>query len=352
MEFRHLGRTDIKVSLICLGTMTWGEQNTEAEAHAQLDYALDHGINFIDAAEMYPVPPRAETQGRTETYIGTWLKNRKDRDKIILATKVAGRGGGPRGDFAWLRNDGQPPNLSRKQIFEAVDKSLKRLQTDYIDLYQTHWPDRLTVNFGRAEYPWNDEVAIPIAETLEAMAELVKAGKIRTVGVSNETAWGATRHITAAETNAALPRIVSIQNPYSLLNRWYEASLSEVTKQEAVGLLAYSPLAMGVLSGKYLGGAKPAGARMTLFTRFTRYSNPQAERATERYVALAQQHGLDPSQMALAYVNSRPFVTSNIIGATSLAQLKADIDSISVKLSQEVIDGIEAIHREHPNPSA
>lgn len=352
MEFRRLGRTDIQVSLICLGTMTWGEQNTEAEAHAQLDYALDHGINFIDAAEMYPVPPKAETQGRTESYIGSWLKRRKDRDKIVLATKVAGRGGGPRGEFGWLRDDGQPPNLSRKQIFEAVDKSLKRLQTDYIDLYQTHWPDRLTNNFGRAEYPWNDEASVAIAETLDAMAALIKAGKIRQMGVSNETAWGLTRHLSTAEANPALPRVAAIQNPYNLLNRWYEVSLSEVTKQEGVGLLAYSPLAMGVLSGKYLGGAKPAGARLTLFTRFTRYSNPHVERATERYVALAQQHGLDPCQMALAYVNSRPFVTSNIIGATSVAQLKANIDSIDVKLSQEVIDGIEAIHREHPNPSA
>lgn len=352
MEFRRLGRTDLQVSLICLGTMTWGEQNTEAEAHAQLDYALERGINFIDAAEMYPVPPRAETQGRTERYIGTWLKARGNRDRVVLATKLAGRGGGPRGDFSWLRNDGQPPNLSRKQIFEAVDKSLQRLQTDYIDLYQTHWPDRLTTNFGRAEYPQNAEASIAIEETLSAMADLVRAGKIRAVGVSNETAWGVMRHVTAAAGNAALPRIVSIQNPYSLLNRWYESSLSEVTHIEDVGLLAYSPLAMGVLSGKYLGGAKPPGARLTLFTRFTRYSNPQVERATERYVALARQHGLDPSQMALAFVNSRPFVSSNIIGATSLEQLKADIDSIDVKLSKEVMDGIEAIHRDQPNPSA
>ncbi|MFN4275698.1 MAG: NADP(H)-dependent aldo-keto reductase [Ferrovibrio sp.] len=352
MEFRRLGRTDLQVSLICLGTMTWGEQNTEADAHAQLDYALERGINFIDTAEMYPVPPRGETQGSTERYIGTWLKARGNRDKVIIATKVAGRGGGPRGDFIWLRDDKQPPNLGRKQIFEAVDKSLKRLQTDYIDLYQTHWTDRLTSNFGRAEYPWNDEASVAIAETLDAMGDLIRAGKIRHFGVSNETAWGVMRHLADAAASPSRPRIVSIQNPYNLLNRWYDASLSEVTKQEDVGLLAYSPLAMGVLAGKYLGGAKPAGARLTLFTRFTRYSNPQVERATERYVALAQQHGLDPAQMALAFVNSRPFVTSNIIGATSLAQLKADIDSIDVKLTQEVLDGIEAIHRDQPNPSA
>lgn len=352
MEFRRLGRTDLQVSLICLGTMTWGEQNTEADAHAQLDYALERGINFIDTAEMYPVPPRGETQGSTERHIGTWLKARGNRDKVMIATKVAGRGGGPRGDFTWLRDDKQPPNLGRKQVFEAVDKSLKRLQTDYIDLYQTHWTDRLTTNFGRAEYPWNDEASVAIAETLDAMGDLVKAGKIRHFGVSNETAWGVMRHLADAAASPARPRIVSIQNPYSLLNRWYESSLSEVTRQEDVGLLAYSPLAMGVLAGKYLGGARPVGARLTLFTRFTRYSNPQVERATERYVALAQRHGLDPAQMALAFVNSRPFVTSNIIGATSLAQLKADIDSIDVKLTQEVLDGIEAIHRDQPNPSA
>lgn len=352
MEFRRLGRTDLQVSLICLGTMTWGEQNTEADAHAQLDYALERGINFIDTAEMYPVPPKGETQGSTERYIGTWLKARGNRDKVIIATKVAGRGGGPRGDFTWLRDDKQPPNLGRRQVFEAVDKSLKRLQTDYIDLYQTHWTDRLTTNFGRAEYPWNDEASVAIAETLDAMGDLVRAGKIRHFGVSNETAWGVMRHLADAAAGPSRPRIVSIQNPYSLLNRWYEASLSEVTRQEDVGLLAYSPLAMGVLAGKYLGGAKPAGARLTLFTRFTRYSNPQVERATERYVALAQRHDLDPAQMALAFVNSRPFVTSNIIGATSLAQLKADIDSIDVKLTQEVLDGIEAIHRDQPNPSA
>jgi aryl-alcohol dehydrogenase-like predicted oxidoreductase len=351
MDFRTLGRTEIKVSLICLGTMTWGQQNTEAEAHAQLDYALDRGINFIDTAEMYPVPPQGETQGRTESYIGTWLKARGNRDKVVLATKVAGRGGGPRGSFDWLRKDGQPPNLSRAQIMEAVDKSLKRLQTDYIDLYQTHWPDRSTNNFGKAEYKHIEEETVAIAETVDTLTDLVKTGKIRTYGLSNEAPWGVAEHLRAA-TAKNLDRVVSIQNPYSLVNRWYEVGLAEFAHREAVGLLAYSPLAMGVLSGKYLGGAKPAGARLTLFTRFTRYSNPQVERATERYVALAQSHGLDPAQMALAYVNTRPFLTANIIGATSMEQLKADIDSINVKLSQEVLDGIEAIHRDQPNPGA
>ncbi|WP_298723148.1 NADP(H)-dependent aldo-keto reductase [uncultured Ferrovibrio sp.] len=352
MEFRRLGRTDIQVSLICLGTMTWGEQNSEAEAHAQLDYALDRGINFIDTAEMYPVPPRAETAGRTETYIGTWLKARKNRDKVVLATKVAGRGGGPRGSFGWLRGDGvEATDLSARQIRYAVEASLKKLQTDYIDLYQTHWPDRSTNNFGQASYVHREEEAVAIAETVETLAALVKEGKIRAYGVSNETPWGVMEHLRVAENNG-LPRLASIQNPYNLLNRWYEVGLAEFAHREDVGLLAYSPLAMGVLSGKYLGGARPAGARLTLFTRFTRYSNPQVERATERYVALAQQHGLDPAQMALAYVNTRPFVTSNIIGATSMQQLKTDIDSIQVKLTQEVIDGIEAIHRDQPNPSA
>lgn len=352
MEFRRLGRTDLSVSLICLGTMTWGQQNTEAEAHAQLDYALERGINFIDTAEMYPVPPQAETAGRTETYIGTWLKARKNRDKIVLATKVAGRGYPSRGSFEWLREKGvAATELSPKQIRYAVEASLRKLQTDYIDLYQTHWPDRTTNNFGKAEYVHAEEQTNAIEDILGAMQDLVKEGKIRAFGLSNESPWGVMRHLHLAETRG-LPRAASIQNPYNLLNRWYESGLAEITHREDVGLLAYSPLAMGVLAGKYLGGARPPGARLTLFTRFTRYSNPQVDRAAERYVALAQKHGLDPAQMALAFVNTRPFVAANIIGATSLAQLKTDIDSIDVKLSQEVIDGIEAIHRDQPNPAA
>ena len=352
MEFRRLGRTDLSVSLICLGTMTWGQQNTEAEAHAQLDYALERGINFIDTAEMYPVPPQAETAGRTETYIGTWLKARKNRDKVILATKVAGRGYPSRGSFEWLREKGtEATELSPKQIRHAVEASLRKLQTDYIDLYQTHWPDRSTNNFGKAEYSHVEEATNPIEDILGAVQELVKEGKIRAFGLSNESPWGVMRHLHLAETRG-LPRVASIQNPYNLLNRWYESGLAEITHREDVGLLAYSPLAMGVLAGKYLGGARPPGARLTLFTRFTRYSNPQVDRAAERYVALAQKYGLDPAQMALAYVNTRPFVTANIIGATSLAQLKTDIDSVNIELSQEVIDGIEAIHRDQPNPAA
>lgn len=352
MEFRRLGRTDISVSLICLGTMTWGQQNSEAEAHAQLDYALERGINFIDTAEMYPVPPQQETAGRTETYIGTWLKARRNRDRVIVATKVAGRGYPSRGSFEWLRENGtEATELSPKQIRYAVEASLKKLQTDYIDLYQTHWPDRSTNNFGKAEYSHVEESTNAIEDILGAMQDLVRQGKIRAFGLSNESPWGTMRHLHLADTRG-LPRVVSIQNPYNLLNRWYEVGLSEIAHREDVGLLAYSPLAMGVLAGKYLGGAKPPDARLTLFTRFTRYSNSQVERAAERYVALARQHGLDPAQLALAFVNARPFVTANIIGATSLEQLKADIDSVNIKLSQEVIDGIEAIHRDQPNPAA
>jgi len=355
MQFRRLGRTDIQVSLVCLGTMTWGQQNTEAEAHAQLDYALERGINFIDTAEMYPVPPQAETQGRTEAYIGSWLKARGNRDKVILASKVAGRGypGPGRGAFGWTRNNEVPAtDLTPKQIRYAVEHSLKRLNTDYLDLYQTHWPDRRTNNFGQANYVHVEETGIvPIEETLGTMADLVREGKIRMFGVSNESPWGVMQHVHLAETKG-LPRIVSIQNPYNLVNRHFETGLAEPAHREDVGLLAYSPLAMGVLSGKYLGGAKPEGARLTLFSRFTRYSNPQTDRAAERYVALARQHGLDPAQMALAFVNSRPFVTSNIIGATSMEQLKSDIDAADLTLSAEVLEAIEAIHREQPNPSA
>jgi len=352
MEYRRLGRTGLKVSVICLGTMTWGEQNTEAEAHAQLDYALERGINFIDTAEMYPVPPKPETGTRTESYIGSWIKARKNRDKFILATKVAGRSFPGRGDVSKQRGPGiTHSELSKAQITQAVEGSLKRLNTDYIDLYQTHWPDRPVNNFGTANYVHQEFQSIPIEETLETMRGLVKAGKLRHVGVSNETPWGVMEHLKLAETKG-LPRIASIQNPYNLLNRLFEVGLAEPAHREEVSLLAYSPLAMGMLTGKYMGGAKPEGARLTLFSRFQRYSSPQSVAASERYVLLARQHGIDPAQMALAYVNSRPFVTANIIGATSLAQLKSDIDSISVTLPDAVVQGIEAIHKDYPYPSA
>jgi aryl-alcohol dehydrogenase-like predicted oxidoreductase len=344
MKYNLLGNTALEVSRICLGTMTWGEQNTEAEAHEQLDYALSQGINFIDTAEMYAVPPRPETYGMTETYIGTWLKKRQDRDKIILATKVAGPG-------EISRHVRAGPRLDHDNIRQAIEGSLQRLQTDYIDLYQVHWPDRSTNYFGQLGYVHNDDdESVPIEETLCSMAELVREGKIRYVGISNETPWGVMSYLKLAE-QRDFPRIVSIQNPYNLLNRTYEVGLAEISHREQVGLLAYSPLAFGVLSGKYLGGARPAGARITLFERFDRYiKNEYAVKATQAYVQLAQKHGLDPAQMALAYVNSRSFLTSNIIGATSMEQLKTDIASIDLELDEEVLEAIEAIHQQHPNP--
>ncbi|PWR18826.1 NADP(H)-dependent aldo-keto reductase [Zavarzinia compransoris] len=344
MKYRRLGRTDLDVSVICLGTMTWGEQNTEAEAHEQLDYALDQGVNFLDTAEMYPVPPRAETQGRTEAYIGSWLKARGNRDKVILATKVAGRDG-PGGHIR------QPTTrLDKAQINQAIDASLKRLGTDYVDLYQVHWPERLTNAFGIAEYRHFEQTdLIPIEETLDALAGLVKAGKVRHLGVSNESPWGVMRYLEAAD-RLGLPHIVSIQNAYSLVNRLFEIGHAEIAHREGVELLAYSPLGMGLLTGKYFGGARPANARLTLFSRFVRYATAGAQAAADAYVTLARQHGLDPAQMALAFVNSRPFLGANIIGATSLEQLKADIGSIDLDLSDEVLKGIEAIHRANPNP--
>ncbi|CAH2940095.1 MAG: Tas protein, an NADP(H)-dependent aldo-keto reductase [uncultured Paraburkholderia sp.] len=349
MEYRRLGDSDVQVSLIGLGTMTWGEQNSEQDAHVQIDYALDHGINLINTAEMYPVPPRAATQGSTERFIGTWLaQHRGVRDKIVLATKIAGPARQPHNP-RHIR--GETNQFDRKNLTEALNDSLKRLQTDYVDLYQLHWPDRSTMTFGRPAYPWvDDEYTVPIEETLSVLADFVKAGKVRHVGVSNETPWGVAQFLRASE-KLGLPRIVSIQNPYSLLNRTYEAGLSEYAHRDNIGLLAYSPLAFGWLSGKYEGGARPAGARISLFERFQRYSKPQAVQATSRYVELAKRHGLSPAQFALAFVNSRPFVTSNLIGATSLDQLKENIASVDVKLSQQVLDEIDALHQLQANPA-
>ena len=346
MKYSVLGNTDLKVSRICLGSMTWGEQNTEAEAHTQLDYALNEGINFIDTAEMYSVPPKAETYGRTETYIGNWLKKRQNRDNVILATKVSGPG--EKFNYAYGR-----PCLNRHNIHQAVEGSLQRLQTDYIDLYQVHWPDRSTNFFGQLGYIHDDnQDNTPIEETLDALGELVKAGKIRYVGVSNETPWGVMAYLKRAA-HGKNPRIVSIQNPYSLLNRTYEVGLAEISHREKVGLLAYSPLGFGVLSGKYLNGMRPAGAKLSLtsFKDYQRYTkHEQANMATAAYVQLAKEHGLEPAQMALAYVNSRSFLTSTIIGATTMEQLKTDIASIDLELEEDVVDAIEAIHEQHPNP--
>ncbi len=349
MEYRQLGRTDLKVSAICLGTMTWGQQNTEAEGHEQMDYALDQGVNFFDTAELYSIPPRAETQGSTERFIGSWFKARGNRDKVILASKVIGRSAND-----WFRDDKGPTRVNRRQIEEAVDKSLKRLQTDYIDLYQIHFPDRPMAwgsnptRFGKAAFePAADET--PIAEQLDAFADLVKAGKIRHLGLSNESGWGTMRFLAEAQTGGR-PRVQSIQNAYNLLNRTFETALAEIALREQVGLLAYSPLAQGYLTGKYLDGARPAGARSTLFARGQRYETVGAEEAIRTYVSLAREAGLDPAQMALAFVTSRCFVTSNIIGATSMAQLKTAIGSAAVTLSAELEAKIDAVHQRFGNP--
>jgi len=344
MEYRKLGGTDIDVSVICLGSMTWGQQNSEAQAHEQINYALDQGVNFIDVAEMYPVPPMRETQGLTEKYVGNWLKKSGRRQDTVLTSKVTGRS-----DMTWIR-DGEQTRLSRAQVRRALENSLTRLQTDYLDLYQVHWPDRLTNFFGKLGYVHEaEDDAYAIEETLAALDELKQEGKIRHVGISNETPWGLMRYLDIAR-QSNLERIVSIQNPYSLLNRSFEVGLAECAHREDVGLLAYSPLGFGVLSGKYLGGQQPANARLSLWDRFDRYSNAAAAPAVSAYVDCAYRHGLDPAQMALAYCNSRSFLTSTIIGATSMAQLQDNIASIDVVLNDDVLAEIEAIHARHPNP--
>lgn len=346
LEYRELGRTGLKVSSICLGTMTWGEQNTEAEGHEQMDYALANGINFFDTAEMYAVPPRPETQGATEKIIGTWFKARKNRDKVILATKIAGRS-----PMNWLRDDKSGTEQSRKQIFEAVDKSLKRLQTDYIDLYQLHWPDRPIALFGGhgLTYQHVEGPTHPIDEILSALAEVVKAGKVRHIGLSNETPWGTMTFLHHAETKG-LPRVQSIQNAYNLVNRTFELGGAEIAMRDRVGLLAYSPLAQGYLSGKYQNGALPKGSRKQLFNRLQRYESPQANAAIESYLAIARKHGLDASQMANQFVTTRPFVTSNIIGATTMEQLKLAVTSHEIKWTEELEKDVNAAHAAQPNP--
>jgi aryl-alcohol dehydrogenase-like predicted oxidoreductase len=345
MRMNPLGHTDLTVTELCLGTMTWGQQNTQAEAFEQLDAAMDAGINFIDTAEMYSVPTQAPTYGSTETIIGNWFAARKNRSKVILATKICGPG-------AWLphiRN--AETRFNRHHITEALHGSLKRLQTDTIDLYQLHWPDRTTNFFGRLGFkPKEDELITPVEETLAVLDDFVKAGKIRHIGVSNETPWGVMKFLQVAE-QRGWPRIVSVQNPYSLLNRSYEVGLAEVSYREKVGLLAYSPLAFGMLSGKYLGGQWPETARLTLFKQFSRYTNPQAFAATELYIKVAQKHGLDPCQMALAFVRAQPYVTATIIGATSMDQLRTNLGSLNVTLSKEVLKDLEEVHVLHPSPA-
>ena len=332
-----------EVSKICLGTMTWGQQNTEAEAHEQISYALERGINMLDAAEMYPVPPRAETQGRTEEYIGTWFKKTGLRDSYVLATKAAG----PNPEFHYLRGG---PRFTKEQLIEAVNGSLRRLQTDCIDLYQLHWPDRYTNFFGQRGYFHREQPETPIEETLRAMENIVQSGKVRAIGLSNETPWGTMKFLELAD-REGLPRVESVQNPYSLLNRTYEIAMAEVSHRENVGLLAYSPLGMGLLTGKYRNGAKPEGSRMVVFERFTRYESAETWEATERYLKLADDYGVNPTHMALAFVNTRPFVISNIIGATTMEQLKMNIDSLDVVLSKDVVKAIEAIQQTIPNPA-
>ncbi len=350
MEFRKLGRTGIDVSVICLGTMTYGQQNTEAEGHEQMDYAISQGVNFFDTAELYSIPPKPETQGSTERVIGSWLKARGGRDKLVLATKVVGRS-----DMTWFRADGSPSRLNRRQMTEALESSLKRLGTDYVDLYQLHFPERIM--------PWGsnptrvghdsftsapDEVSI--SEQLDVLDGFVREGKVRHIGLSNESAWGTMRFLAESEIRNR-PRVQSVQNAYNLINRTYETALAEITAREQVGLLAYSPLAQGYLTGKYLDGKRPAGARSTLFNRGQRYEKPGSEAAIHKYVGLAQKAGLDPASMALAFVNAQPFVTANIIGATSMAQLKLAIASIDVKLSAEIVAEIDGIHQLHGNPA-
>jgi aryl-alcohol dehydrogenase-like predicted oxidoreductase len=343
MKYKKLGDSSLEVSELCLGSMTWGEQNTENQAHEQIDYALDRGINFIDTAEMYPVPPKEATQGLTESYIGSWLLANGGRDRFILATKVAG-------PAAWLPHLRGGPRLDRRHIIEALEASLSRLQTDYVDLYQLHWPERATNYFGQLGYvPQNDEKAIPMRDTMAALKDLIEAGKIRHYGLSNETPWGL-MHCLAIAKELNMPRPVSVQNPYNLLNRSYEVGLAECSYREGVGLLAYSPLAFGVLTGKYLNGAKPAGARITLYERFSRYAHERANRAVAAYDEVAKDAGLSLCQLALTFVNSRPFVTSNIIGATSLKQLQENISSIDVSMSSELLEKLELIHQDHTYP--
>lgn len=343
MKYTTLPQTNIKVSKICLGTMTWGEQNTEAEGHEQMDYAVEQGINFFDVAELYPVPARAETYGETERIIGTWFKKTGNRDKIVLATKIAGSG-----DYTThIRKTG----FSKEAIAEAINNSLKRLQTDYIDLYQLHWPERPVNSFGVRDFPysakssWQDN----FGEVVETLNNFIKQGKIRHYGLSNETPWGTMRYINEADAKQ-MSRPITIQNPYSLLNRTFESGLSEISMKENIGLLAYSPLAFGVLTGKYLNDS-PKDARVTLFPRLSRYSSLQCTDATVNYLAIAEKYGLSPAKLALAFINQLPFVTSNIIGATKMEQLKENIESITVELSEEAIKDINAIHAIMPNPA-
>ena len=344
MKFKKLGNTDLKVSLICLGTMTWGTQNTESDAFEQMDYSVSKGINFFDTAEIYSVPPNSDSYGKTEKMIGNWFEQRKNREKIILATKVAG----PRCD--WIR--GGENNYNEKNIGKAIDGSLKRLKTDYIDLYQLHWPERSTNCFGVREFKVNDEEKNwnDFESILQALDKFIKSGKIRHIGVSNETPYGLSKYLEISK-NKVLPKMMSVQNPYSLVNRTYEIGMSEISIREKCGLLVYYPLAAGALSGKYRNGEMPNNSRMSLFKGWERMINPLAMKAYDEYYKLAKENNMTMVQLAQSFVNSRPFVTSNIIGATTMGQLKENIESINIELTDEIIEKINLIHNNNPNPS-
>ena len=344
MKFRKLGTTDIDVSLICLGTMTWGTQNTEKDAFEQMDYSVSQGINFFDTAEIYSVPPTSDSYGKTEVMIGNWFEKRKNRDKIILASKVAGPG------CNWIRGGGN--NFDEKKIGEAIDGSLKRLKTDYIDLYQLHWPERSTNFFGRRDYLFNNKEGNwnSFESILEALKKYIKSGKIRYIGMSNETPYGLSRYLEISK-NKNAPRMMSVQNPYNLVNRTYEIGMSEISIREKCGLLVYYPLAAGGLSGKYRNGKMPKDSRMSLFKGWERHLNPLAMKAYDKYFELAKDLNLTMVQLAQSFVNSRPFVTSNIIGATTMDQLKENVESINIEFTDEMMVRVNEIHNNNPNPS-
>jgi aryl-alcohol dehydrogenase-like predicted oxidoreductase len=344
MKYKKLGTTDLDVSLICLGTMTWGTQNSEKDAFEQMDYSASKGINFFDTAEIYSVPPTADSYGKTEIMIGNWFEKRKNRDKIILASKIAGPG------CDWIR--GGKNSFDEKKIGEAIDGSLKRLKTDYIDLYQLHWPERSTNYFGKREYSVNDDEGDwnSFESILQALAKFIKSGKIRHIGMSNETPFGLSKYIELSK-NKNLPRMMSVQNPYNLVNRTYEIGMSEISLREKCGLLVYYPLAAGGLSGKYRNDQMPKNSRMALFKGWERHLNPLAMKAYDEYHKLAKDNNMTMVQLAQSFVNSRPFVTSNIIGATTMEQLKENIDSIDVELTDEIMEKINLIHNNNPNPS-
>jgi len=344
MKFRKLGTTDIDVSLICLGSMTWGTQNTEKDAFEQMDYAVSQGINFFDTAEIYSVPPTSDSYGKTEIMIGNWFEKRKNRDKIILASKVAGPG------CNWIRGGGN--NFDEKKIGEAIDGSLRRLKTDYIDLYQLHWPERSTNFFGRRDYLFNNKEGNwnSFESILEALEKYIKSGKIRHIGMSNETPYGLSRYLEISK-NKGAPRMMSVQNPYNLVNRTYEIGMSEISIREKCGLLVYYPLAAGGLSGKYRNGKMPKDSRMALFKGWERHLNPLAMEAYDKYFKLAKDFNLTMVQLAQSFVNSRPFVTSNIIGATTMDQIKENVESINIEFTDEMMDRVNEIHNNNPNPS-